>query len=116
MMSRSGEFRTVAGRDYCRPAVSVKPETAGGGRLNGRVKKYLRRRFNIKFYCLKVAWEGSLRNFAIAPEFAGIRAIYCWYDAVIQVGGSNYVDLYGLTPFEYPLCVYGEQTNLYGGT
>ncbi len=33
VMSRSGEFRLVAGCLIgCRPAVSVKSETAGGGR------------------------------------------------------------------------------------
>lgn len=35
------------------------------------------------------------------------------YDAIIQVGGSNYVDLYGLTHFEYPLCAFMANKPIY---
>ncbi|MCR6039298.1 colanic acid biosynthesis pyruvyl transferase WcaK, partial [Salmonella enterica subsp. enterica] len=84
--------------------LSQKQQAAAG--LNGRVKKVLRRRFQHKILLSKVAQEGSLRNFAIAPEFAEFAQFIAQYDAVIQVGGSNYVDLYGLTHFEYPLCAF----------
>ncbi|RZP95084.1 colanic acid biosynthesis pyruvyl transferase WcaK, partial [Vibrio vulnificus] len=54
-----------------------------------------------------------LRNFASAPEFAEFAQFIAQYDAVIQVGGSNYVDLYGLTHFEYPLCAFMANKPIY---
>ncbi|WP_447346184.1 polysaccharide pyruvyl transferase family protein, partial [Salmonella sp. AM051] len=91
--------------------LSQKQQAAAG--LNGRVKKVLRRRFQHKILLSKVAQEGSLRNFAIAPEFAEFAQFIAQYDAVIQVGGSNYVDLYGLTHFEYPLCAFMANKPIY---
>ncbi len=91
--------------------LSQKQQAAAG--LNGRVKKILRRRFQHKILLSKVAQEGSLRNFAIAPEFAEFAQFIAQYDAVIQVGGSNYVDLYGLTHFEYPLCAFMANKPIY---
>ncbi|EIU6605109.1 TPA: colanic acid biosynthesis pyruvyl transferase WcaK [Salmonella enterica subsp. enterica serovar Gallinarum] len=91
--------------------LSQKQQAAAG--LNGRVKKVLRRRFQHKILLPKVAQEGSLRNFAIAPEFAEFAQFIAQYDAVIQVGGSNYVDLYGLTHFEYPLCAFMANKPIY---
>lgn len=63
--------------------LSQKQQAAAG--LNGRVKKILRRRFQYKILLSKVAQEGSLRNFAIAPEFAEFAQFIAQYDAVIQV-------------------------------
>ncbi|EEB7904468.1 colanic acid biosynthesis pyruvyl transferase WcaK, partial [Salmonella enterica subsp. enterica serovar Montevideo] len=59
--------------------LSQKQQAAAG--LNGRVKKVLRRRFQHKILLSKVAQEGSLRNFAIAPEFAEFAQFIAQYDA-----------------------------------
>lgn len=91
--------------------LSQKQQAAAG--INGRVKKVLRRRFQHKILLSKVAQEGSLRKFAIAPDFVEFAKFIAQYDAVIQVGGSNYVDLYGLTHFEYPLCAFMANKPIY---
>lgn len=54
-----------------------------------------------------------MRNFAIAPEFDDFVRFLGNYNAIIQVGGSNYVDLYGLTHFEYPLCAFMANKPIY---
>ena len=82
--------------------LSQKQQAAPG--MNGRIKKVLRRRYQHKVLLAKVSKEGNFRNFSIAPEFMEFAQSLKKYDAIIQVGGSNYVDLYGLTHFEYPLC------------
>lgn len=87
-------------RDYL---LSQKQQAAG---VSGRVKKVLRRRFRPRSCLAKVTCEGKLRNFDIVPEFHKFVRFLGNYDAIIQVGGANYVDLYGLTHFEYPLCAF----------
>ena len=91
--------------------LSQKQQAAGG--MSGRVKKVLRRRFQHKILLAKVTGEGKLRNFEIAPEFHEFVRFLGNYDAIIQVGGSNYVDLYGLTHFEYPLCAFMANKPIY---
>ena len=91
--------------------LSQKQQAAPG--VSGRVKKVLRRRFQHKILLAKVTGEGKLRNFEIAPEFHEFVRFLGNYDAIIQVGGSNYVDLYGLTHFEYPLCAFMANKPIY---
>lgn len=91
--------------------LSQKQQAAAG--VSGRVKKVLRRRFQHKILLAKVTGEGRMRNFAIAPEFDDFVRFLGNYDAIIQVGGSNYVDLYGLTHFEYPLCAFMANKPIY---
>ena len=91
--------------------LSQKQQAAPG--VSGRVKKVLRRRFQHKILLAKVTGEGKLRNFEIAPEFHEFVRFLGKYDAIIQVGGSNYVDLYGLTHFEYPLCAFMANKPIY---
>lgn len=91
--------------------LSQKQQAVGG--IGGRVKKVLRRRFQHKILLAKVTGEGQLRNVDIAPEFHEFVRFLQNYDAIIQVGGSNYVDLYGLTHFEYPLCAFMANKPIY---
>lgn len=61
----------------------------------------------------KVTGEGRFRNFDIPEEFTQFAAFMQGYDAIIQVGGSNYVDLYGLSHFEYPFCAFMANRPIY---
>ncbi|MDU2939080.1 MAG: colanic acid biosynthesis pyruvyl transferase WcaK [Enterobacteriaceae bacterium] len=91
--------------------LSQKQQAAAG--MSGRVKKVLRRRYQHRILLAKVTGEGRLRNFRIAPEFNRFAEFLKNYDAIIQVGGSNYVDLYGLTHFEYPFCAFMANKPIY---
>lgn len=91
--------------------LSQKQQAAPG--MSGRVKKILRRRYQHKVLLAKATGEGQLRNFRLAPEFDDFARFMEKYDAIIQVGGSNYVDLYGLTHFEYPFCAFMAKKPIY---
>lgn len=91
--------------------LSQKQQAVAG--MSGRLKKVLRRRYQHKILLAKVTGEGKLRSFDIAPEFHDFVRFLGDYDAIIQVGGSNYVDLYGLTHFEYPLCAFMANKPIY---
>ncbi|EOU5282862.1 colanic acid biosynthesis pyruvyl transferase WcaK [Escherichia coli] len=49
---------------------------------------------------------GKLRNIAIAQGFTDFVRLLSGYDAIIQVGGSFFVDLYGVPQFEHALCTF----------
>ncbi|MEY8711612.1 colanic acid biosynthesis pyruvyl transferase WcaK [Mangrovibacter phragmitis] len=91
--------------------LSQKQQAVAG--MSGRLKKVLRRRYQHKILLAKVTGEGKLRSFDVAPEFHDFVRFLGDYDAIIQVGGSNYVDLYGLTHFEYPLCAFMANKPIY---
>jgi len=61
----------------------------------GRVKKVLRRRYQHQVLLSRVTDTGKLRNIAIAQGFTDFVRLLSGYDAIIQVGGSFFVDLYG---------------------
>lgn len=85
--------------------------TAGG--LMGRVKKVLRRRYQHQVLLSRVTDSGKLRNIAIAQGFTDFVRLLAGYDAIIQVGGSFFVDLYGVPQFEHALCTFMAKKPLY---
>ncbi|HAP1801002.1 TPA: colanic acid biosynthesis pyruvyl transferase WcaK [Escherichia coli] len=79
----------------------------------GRVKKVLRRRYQHQVLLSRVTDSGKLRNIAIAQGFTDFVRLLSGYDAIIQVGGSFYVDLYGVTQFEHALCTFMAKKPIY---
>ncbi|MDF7760027.1 colanic acid biosynthesis pyruvyl transferase WcaK [Kosakonia cowanii] len=74
--------------------------------LMGRVKKVLRRRYQHQVLLSRVTDTGKLRNISIAQGFTDFVRRLADYDAIIQVGGSFFVDLYGVPQFEHALCTF----------
>ncbi|SRP74804.1 colanic acid biosynthesis pyruvyl transferase WcaK [Shigella flexneri] len=72
----------------------------------GRIKKVLRRRYQHQVLLSRVTDTGKLRNIAIAQGFTDFVRLLSGYDAIIQVGGSFFVDLYGVPQFEHALCTF----------
>jgi colanic acid/amylovoran biosynthesis protein len=85
--------------------------TAAG--LVGRVKKILRRRYQHQVLLSRVTDSGKLRNIAIAQGFTDFVRLLSNYDAIVQVGGSFFVDLYGAPQFEHALCTFMAKKPLY---
>lgn len=79
----------------------------------GRVKKVLRRRYQHQVLLSRVTDSGKLRNIAIAQCFTDFVRLLSDYDAIIQVGGSFFVDLYGVTQFEHALCTFMAKKPIY---
>lgn len=79
----------------------------------GRVKKVLRRRYQHQVLLSRVTDSGKLRNIAIAQGFTDFVRLIADYDAIIQVGGSFFVDLYGVTQFEHALCTFMAKKPIY---
>ncbi|WP_313079872.1 colanic acid biosynthesis pyruvyl transferase WcaK [Atlantibacter sp.] len=74
--------------------------------LMGKVKKVLRRRYQHQVLLSKASGDGQLRNIAIPQGFLNFVKQLGQYDAIIQVGGSFFVDLYGTPQFEHALCTF----------
>ena len=72
----------------------------------GRVKKVLRRRYLHQVLLAKVTGNGKLRNISLPQGFTDFVGLLGNYDAIIQVGGSFFVDLYGTPQFEHALCAF----------
>jgi len=81
--------------------------------LMGRVKKVLRRRYQHQVLLSRVTDTGKLRNIAIAQGFTDFVRLLSGYDAIIQVGGSFFVDLYGVPQFEHALCTFMAKKPIY---
>ncbi|EFP2240430.1 colanic acid biosynthesis pyruvyl transferase WcaK [Escherichia coli] len=79
----------------------------------GRVKKVLRRRYQHQVLLSRVTDSGKLRNIAIAQGFTDFVRLLSDYDAIIQVGGSFFVDLYGVMQFEHALCTFMAKKPIY---
>jgi Uncharacterized conserved protein len=79
----------------------------------GRVKKVLRRRYQHQVLLSRVTDTGKLRNIRIAQGFTDFVRLLGNYDAIIQVGGSFFVDLYGAPQFEHALCTFMAKKPLY---
>ncbi|WP_256740259.1 colanic acid biosynthesis pyruvyl transferase WcaK, partial [Cronobacter sakazakii] len=54
----------------------------------------------------KVTGNGKLRNISLPQGFTDFVGLLGNYDAIIQVGGSFFVDLYGTPQFEHALCAF----------
>ncbi|EGL72723.1 colanic acid biosynthesis pyruvyl transferase WcaK [Cronobacter sakazakii] len=79
----------------------------------GRVKKVLRRRYQHQVLLAKVTGNGKLRNISLPQGFTDFVGLLGNYDAIIQVGGSFFVDLYGTPQFEHALCAFMAQKPLF---
>ncbi len=81
--------------------------------LMGRVKKVLRRKYQHQVLMAKATESGRLRNIAIPQGFIDFVKSLQKYDAIIQVGGSFFVDLYGVSQFEHALCSFMAKKPVY---
>ncbi|SQI22967.1 Lipopolysaccharide biosynthesis protein WzxC [Salmonella enterica subsp. arizonae] len=85
--------------------LQMKQHNSAAG-VMGRVKKVFRRRYQHQVLLSRVTDTGKLRNIAIAQGFTDFVRLLSGYDAIIQVGGSFFVDLYGAPQFEHALCTF----------
>jgi colanic acid/amylovoran biosynthesis protein len=78
-----------------------------------KLKAYLRSRFLTRYLSIFVRFP-RLKNLLPLPQAhqAEINFIQ-QFDLVIQVGGSNFVDLYGYSQFDYALCTLIADKPLY---
>lgn len=81
--------------------------------LMGRVKKVLRRKYQHQVLLAKATDNGRLRNISIPQGFIDFVKSLQKYDAIIQVGGSFFVDLYGVSQFEHALCSFMAKKPIY---
>ena len=81
--------------------------------LMGRVKKVLRRKYQHQVLLAKATDNGRLRNISIPQGFIDFVKSLQKYDAIIQVGGSFFVDLYGVSQFEHALCSFMAKKPVY---
>lgn len=81
--------------------------------LMGRVKKVLRRKYQHQVLMAKATDSGRLRNISIPQGFIDFVKSLQTYDAIIQVGGSFFVDLYGVSQFEHALCSFMAKKPVY---
>lgn len=81
--------------------------------LMGRVKKVLRRKYQHQVLMAKATDSGRLRNISIPQGFIDFVKSLHEYDAIIQVGGSFFVDLYGVSQFEHALCSFMAKKPVY---
>lgn len=81
--------------------------------LMGRVKKVLRRKYQHQVLMAKATDSGRLRNISIPQGFIDFVKSLQKYDAIIQVGGSFFVDLYGVSQFEHALCSFMAKKPVY---
>jgi colanic acid/amylovoran biosynthesis protein len=81
--------------------------------LMGRVKKVLRRKYQHQVLMAKATDTGRLRNISIPQGFIDFVKSLHEYDAIIQVGGSFFVDLYGVSQFEHALCSFMAKKPVY---
>lgn len=88
------------------PLYSQMKRLNGAGGVVGRVKKVLRRRYMHQALLAKVSDSGRLRNVSLPQGFGDFANQLGQYDAIIQVGGSFFVDLYGAPQFEHALCSF----------
>ncbi|RKQ40746.1 colanic acid biosynthesis pyruvyl transferase WcaK [Enterobacter sp. R1(2018)] len=81
--------------------------------LMGRVKKVLRRKYQHQVLMARATDSGRLRNISIPQGFIDFVKSLQKYDAIIQVGGSFFVDLYGVSQFEHALCSFMAKKPVY---
>ena len=79
----------------------------------GRIKKTLRRKYQHKMLVSKVENSGILKKITMAKGFTDFQNFLGHYDGVIQVGGSFFVDLYGVSQFEYAFCTFMAKKPIY---
>ncbi|WP_130830745.1 colanic acid biosynthesis pyruvyl transferase WcaK [[Erwinia] mediterraneensis] len=72
--------------------------------LVGTLKRKVANRLMPKIMMAHLGKGGIWKSFAVPPHLQQFTKSLEKYDAIIQVGGSFFVDLYGVTQFEHALC------------
>jgi len=72
--------------------------------LSGKIKRFLTNKFLSKILHAKATGSGLLRFAPLPQAFTDYINDLAKYDAVIQVGGSFFVDMYGVSQFDNALC------------
>lgn len=72
--------------------------------LVGTLKRKVANRLMPKIMMAHLGKGGVWKAFAVPPHLQTFTKSLEKYDAIIQVGGSFFVDLYGVTQFEHALC------------
>lgn len=72
--------------------------------LVGTIKRKVANRLMPKIMMAHLGKGGVWKSFAVPPHLQRFTKSLEKYDAIIQVGGSFFVDLYGVTQFEHALC------------
>ncbi len=96
-----------------RPAVQPNERTQQCRRIDGAGQESPASPLSAPVLLSRVTDTGKLRNIAIAQGFTDFVRLLSGYDAIIQVGGSFFVDLYGVPQFEHALCTFMAKKPLY---
>jgi len=79
----------------------------------GRIKKVLRRKYQHRVLLAKATKNEHLSMVSVPKAFTDFVDRLEQYDAIIQVGGSFFVDLYGVSQFEHALCSFMANKPIY---
>ncbi|WP_239954475.1 colanic acid biosynthesis pyruvyl transferase WcaK [Pantoea sp. Z09] len=72
--------------------------------LAGTIKRKVANRLMPNIMMAHLGKGGPFKSFAVPAHLAAFADSLKQYDAIIQVGGSFFVDLYGVTQFDHALC------------
>ncbi|KHE00471.1 colanic acid/amylovoran biosynthesis protein [Pantoea sp. PNA 14-12] len=77
---------------------------SSGKGLIGSVKRKVANRLMPNIMMAHLGKGGPYKSFSVPPHLKAFTESLKDYDAIIQVGGSFFVDLYGVTQFDHALC------------
>ncbi|MEN3260457.1 colanic acid biosynthesis pyruvyl transferase WcaK [Sodalis endosymbiont of Spalangia cameroni] len=97
--------RYLMGRDIKKDNLSAAGRSGNGGLVHKIIKK-IANRFTHKIIISHIEKKGVYKNFKIPPIYQEFVNDIKRYDAIIQVGGSFFVDLYGTHQFDHALCAF----------
>lgn len=81
--------------------------------LVGSVKRKVANRLMPDIMMAHLGKGGLYKSFAVPPHLKAFTESLKQYDAIIQVGGSFFVDLYGVTQFDHALCALMAKKPIY---
>lgn len=85
----------------------------GAKGLVGTVKRKVANRLMPNIMMAHLGKGGLFKSFAVPAHLEAFTDSLKAYDAIIQVGGSFFVDLYGVTQFDHALCALMAKKPLY---
>ncbi|NIF24603.1 colanic acid biosynthesis pyruvyl transferase WcaK [Candidatus Pantoea multigeneris] len=86
---------------------------SGAKGLVGTVKRKVANRLMPDIMMAHLGKGGIYKSFSVPPHLAEFSNSLAQYDALIQVGGSFFVDLYGVTQFDHALCALMAKKPIY---
>ncbi|BAE74252.1 colanic acid biosynthesis protein [Sodalis glossinidius str. 'morsitans'] len=95
--------RYLIGRDIRKDTLSAARRSGNGGLVHKVIKK-IANRFTHKIIISHIENKGLYKSFKIPPVYQNFINEIKKYDALIKVGGSFFVDLYGSHQFDHALC------------